>query len=84
MATLVKEGMTKEEVIKAIGNPDMNSQEHPELSKNPKPGFFIFSYQDGPVRNLIVSFKEDKVAKINNFIPPPEIEKTIQDAGLNR
>lgn len=81
MSTLVKEGMTKEEVIKAIGKPDINSQEDPELSKNSKPGSFIFNYHEG-LKSLSVSFREDKVVKINNFAPPGGLEKAVNDNGL--
>ena len=82
MAALVKVGMTKEEVIQAIGKPDMNSLEDPELSKKSKPGVFLFAYHDG-LKSLMVSFQEEKVVRVNNLAPPPELEKQIRDTGVN-
>ena len=66
MATLVKVGMTKEEVIQAIGKPDVNSLEDSSLKGQSSSGVFIFSYHDG-LKHLIVSFANDKVVRRSNF-----------------
>ena len=65
MAALVKVGMTKEEVIRAIGNPDKNTQDNSEFQKETYQGHFIFNYFNGP-KVLTASFKFGKVFKIFN------------------
>ncbi len=64
MQPLVKVGMPKEEVIKAIGKPDRNTLEESESRARANPGSFVFFYSDGS-NELGVSFKNGAVYHID-------------------
>ncbi len=69
MAAKIKVGMTKPEVIAAIGNPDDDTETDPQFRDNRRPGYFILAYRDLP-KVLTVSFRENQVARVDNIDPP--------------
>jgi len=77
VAAKLKVGMTKAEVITAIGAPDKDSETDPELSKNSKPGTFVLFYEDGLLKHFFVRFREGKLEKVMDtsapagIVPPP-------------
>ena len=60
MAALIKAGMTKEEVIQAIGKPDRDTREEHDLRAQAKPGHFVFFYRESS-NEMIVAFRNGTV-----------------------
>ena len=60
MQLLLKVGMTKEEVIGAIGKPDRNSLEEHDPRAQAKPGHFVFFYRESS-NEMIVAFRNGTV-----------------------
>ena len=60
MPSLVKIGMTKEEVIQAIGKPDRNTGEEHDPRAQAKPGHFVFFYRESS-NEMIVAFRNGTV-----------------------
>ncbi len=72
MEAKLKVGMTKAEVIAAIGAPTTDTETDPEYSKLiKKPGYFILSYSDGPEKIYFVHFQEGRFVSFVDVSPPP-------------
>ncbi len=66
MATKVTIGMTKAEVITAIGTPDRDSETDKESTGKSTPEHFVLLYNDYP-KILIVTFRDSKVNRIDSM-----------------
>ncbi len=77
MSAKLKLGMTKPEVIAAIGAPDRDSETDPEPGEKSIPGTFVLFYDDGPINIFFVGFREGKLFKFRDMslpagtVPPP-------------